>query len=175
MENLFGHQTPVRGSAKPMQACFIMKSDDKWHLISVEFKALPNRMMPILSEFWSRRDAVGVIINTCGNGVKMVFQNCIKPESSVNFAMSGWYDGDQFDHSPDWSNSPVAPDKSKMVAIDYYNGPVKNEKSFDTKEQAIQAATGIHIYIWDGESWLYQRSTPDQFKRTNPWKRNLNT
>ncbi len=154
-----------------MQASLIIKSNSRWYSVPVEFRALPSRMLPILVEFWSRQDAADVIVNTCGSGIKMVFQNLPKPADAVNFSMSGWYDGEQFDHSPDWSNTPVAPDKSKMVANNYFNGPIRVEELFDDKEQALKSTKSVHLYIWDGENWSYQQNAVNPFARKNPWKR----
>lgn len=154
-----------------MQASLIIKSNSRWYSVPVEFRALPDRMLPILEEFWSRQDAADVIVNTCGSGIKMAFQNLPKPIDASIFSMSGWYDGDQFDHSPDWSNTPVAPDKSKMVANDYFHGPIAVKESFDDKEQVLKSTNSTHLYIWDGESWSHQQNTVNPFARKNPWKR----
>lgn len=153
-----------------MQSSFIIKSEGLWYVIPIEYRAQPSRMTPILDEFWARQDAADVIVNTCGSGVKMAFQNIPKQGGSKFGSISGWYDGDEFDHSPEWSNSPVAPNKSKMVAMNYYNGPKKSECFFDTLDLAIAVVKTIYIYTWDGEKWGYQK-TESKFKRTNPWRR----
>lgn len=154
-----------------MQAYFVIKSSDLWYAIPLEFRAQPTRIMPILESDWTRQDAADVIVNTCGSGVKMVFQNLPKQDGSRFGGMSGWHDGDQFDHSPDWSNSPINPMSSKMVSTKYWDGQVKSTNSFETKELASSSVNCVYLYIWDGTTWTHQK-TENRFKKTNTWKAN---
>ena len=103
----------------------------------------------------------------------MAFFNRGKESGTTFQAWStGWHDGEYFDHSPSWSNSPVDPSRSKMVATAYNHGPhPRPTVSYATAEEAEKGNSKPHVYTWDGTSWTYHRHSPPGFKRGNVWSR----
>jgi len=157
-----------------MPAEMIIKSEGSWHKIFIEYRGNPNHVFPLLEKDWTSQEAVDLILDTCGKGVKMVFANRgkdgTKPAKSVS---TNWYDGENFDHSPSWSNSPINPLSSKMVGNDYFNGPHGREtikNSYKTLEEAIDKASCKHVYTWNGVKWEHVKTVSKQ-KRVNPWRK----
>jgi hypothetical protein len=153
----------------------IMRSkDDRWYLYPISFKSFPSHVLPRLEEGWTKQDSIEVILNTCGKGVKMVFMKTPpEPGSSFETCSSwGWHDGDNFDHSPEWSHSPEHPDRHKVVAEDYYKGPhPRPKKYYESEEAAIASSTKPHLYVWNGEKWRYHNNKKPAARRGNIWGR----
>lgn len=161
----------------------IIKRGEKWHNVRIAFRAQQAYVEPILHDWWSSQEGANRILETCGRGIKMVFVRVPKEEIPEGTAFAGWineehsmnawHNGEQFDHSPNDCLSPIKEDMSKMVLEQYNSGPSRVTISFDSLEQAKQNTNQPFLYIWDGESWTYEKNLPKTRKerRGTAWSR----
>ena len=161
----------------------IIKSKGKWHNVRIDFRAQLSYVTPILEKYWSTQEAADRILETCGRGIKMVFERVPKeqiPEGTAFAAwlereddMGAWHNGEQFDHSPNDCLSPIVPKMSKMVLNKYNLGPSPVLNGYDSIDDAKIATNQPFLYIWDGEKWTGEKSKPVTRKtgQGTPWSR----
>jgi hypothetical protein len=158
-----------------MPGYLLIKSKEKWWPICIQFKAYEEQVLPILQEDWYTQEAADQLVRLSGNGIKMMFKNRGKKDATGVFAntnINGWNDGEQFDHSPADTCSPINPNSSKAVTLNYYkNTPCTTH--YPTKQEAIDEKCHTrHVYIWDGEKWEYyvNEAKKGSIRRNNVWR-----
>lgn len=168
-----------------MSGTLIMRSKDRWYRAEINFQGTRRGVLPILEEYWNVQEGPDTIIKTCGHGIMMVFlripykdlgeerpfayfqKDGVDPDKNLN----AWHNGQQFDHSSNACLSPVDKYKSKMVLDNHSTGaPIR--ESYATKEEVVAKARSKNLFIWDGESWAYEKASSET--KHNPFKRKGN-
>lgn len=161
----------------------IAKKEGRYYNIRIEFRAQRSYVLPILQDWWSSQEGANRIIANCGRGIKMVFVRMPKEQLEEGSAFAGWvkddhdmnnwHNGEQFDHSPNACLSPIQENMSKMVLVDYYQEPLPVQQSYATLDEAKKATNMPFLYIWDGESWTYEKNLPKtrKFGKGTAWSR----
>lgn len=175
-----------------MPGTLVMKSADRWYTTDIKFNDGKNFVLPILQKYWNVQEGADRIIQTCGNGIMMVFERLPfefmdedtpfysrhKGSPDPDRDLSSWSNGVEYDHSSNDCLSPITEYMSKMVlarSLGSRGGsgwatPIAT--SFATKEEALVGVKNKNIYVWGGQNWTYEPLAADS--DNNPFKRRGN-